>query len=477
MPVHACKLEIPVDRDFLPVVNSFVGSLGRCYGLPAEYQDQFPETIVALVQLIMDRSFAPGDLASVSISVVPIAGGLEVLIHDRGLPFDAEIWTKDGASEVLDRVRRAVDEVRFLNLGLEGHETKVTKYFQRLLLEAEYGGQSNHPDPSAPLEIRPLRPGEALGVSRCVYRCYGYSYMALEAVYYPERLESLHASRHMLSIVAVTKSGEVGGHIALERETPGSKKGVVGLAAVIPAFRSRGLAQQMTQALMDAAIEEGIEELQAFAVTSHPYSQKLAQSFHFHPLAIYLATAHFNFTGIRDQGQRETLVGLYRRMAPDFGIPEVLYAPTRHRAMIEALCLSIARPANFSDSPATLPAGGESVIVVNESPIRNLAKIKLESYGPNWLERLKAHVRYLRQHDYRQFVLTLPLRDPLTAQFTAAIEKLGFFFAGVSVNEGGLCMVLQYLHGVTLDYDRITVVEPMAKELLSYVRVMDPGKI
>lgn len=470
-----CKLEIPVDHDFLPVVGSYLGALASCYGVPTESREPFEHVTVALVKLIMDRAFSPGDLASISISVVPTAGGLEIVIHDQGLPVDPDKWTTDGASDVMKAVRDFMDQVRFLNLGPQGHQTRLVKYFNRLILEAEYGGQATVPDSTSPLEIRRLRPGEGLQVSRCVYRCYGYSYGALEAAYYPERMEALNESHEILSLVAVTPDGEVAGHLALERSGVDYKLATAGVAAVLPAFRSRGLAQRMTVEIMEEAARQGVEEIQAFAVTSHPYSQKLAHAFGFKSFGIYLATAFFNFKGIAEEGaQRETLLGLYRNL----GRPEIVenvYAPTRHRPMIEALVQHVGRPVAFLEGEGVLK--GEPSVIVRESPIRNLAKIHIANFGQGWLEQVRQHVRYLRQHDYRQFILSLPMNKPMAAEAVRPLEKLGFFFSGLTVREEGLCIVLQYLHGVTLDYAKIQVVDPMAKELLSYVRILDPGRI
>ena len=480
--VNSCRLDVPVDVDFLPVVGSFLGSLADCYGVSPDTRASFQEVIVRLVKLIMDRGFAPGDLASIAISVIPITAGLQIVIEDRGLPFDPDKWTAGEAGEILEQVRRHMDVVRFLNLGPEGHRTRLVKYFQRLRPEVEHGGASAPPDGASPLEIRRLAPGEALQVCRCVYRCYGYSYGALDAAYFPERMEALSASNEILSVVAVTPTGEVAGHLALERSGANAKLATAGVAAVLPEFRSRGLAHKLTIALLKEAESQGVEEAQAFAVTSHPYSQKLAHSYGFHCLAVYLATAYFDFKGIREQGgQRETILGLYRRLSGTVSEPEVLYAPTRHRVMIESLCLHIERPVRFVevDSPR-IPEGvpeGVPSVLFHESPIRNLAKIHISRFGEGWLEQVRSHVRYLRQQEYRQFILTLPLGTPFAVVATPALEKLGFFFAGLSVREEGLCLVLQFLHGVTLDYAQIELVEPMAKELLAYVKVLDPGRI
>jgi serine/threonine-protein kinase RsbW len=74
--------------------------------------------------------------------------------------------------------------------------------------------------------------------------------------------------------------------------------------------------------------------------------------------------------------------------------------------------------------------------------------------------------------------LFLKLKDPLTAKYTAELEKFGFFFAGIlPETKIGDAIILQYLNNVDLDYDKIQLVTDIAKELMNYIRERDPNII
>ncbi len=63
----------------------------------------------------------------------------------------------------------------------------------------------------------------------------------------------------------------------------------------------------------------------------------------------------------------------------------------------------------------------------------------------------------------------------MTPVFVPEIEKLEFFFTGIMPETGGGdSIILQYLNGVQIEYEDLTVVSDIANELLKYVRGNDP---
>ena len=173
------------------------------------------------------------------------------------------------------------------------------------------------------------------------------------------------------------------------------------------------------------------------------------------------------------------MVGYYQALDPAaLQLSGPLYAPNRHRAMLELLCQHLKLKAQFEVPPARLELmPGESRLELQESPPRKTAKIHVENYGASILDRIRSHARYLRLQDYRCFQLTLPLYDPYTFHILKPLEKMGFFFSGIQFRAAGPCLLLQDLYGVTLDYKHLQVEDEMARELLSYVQYMEPESV
>jgi predicted N-acetyltransferase YhbS len=409
-----------------------------------------------------------------SLGCRPVAGGVEFCLRDQGLPFDPQLWSDSDLAEL----RGQVDRLEFVNLGHEGKETRLRKYFA---LRPEASPSVEELDQPVPpfTTIRAFQAEDAEAVSRCVWRTYGYSYTVLDAVYLPERLANLNATGKMFSLVALNADHEIIGHLSWERSHPESSLVTAGTAAVEPQYRSQGVASKMARHLLDCARQQAVGQIQCFAVTSHPYSQRLVHSLGFRCCSLILGASLFYFEGLKQPtSQRESLIGYYQALDESFlEKPHLLYAPNRHRAMLESLCQHLGLNVQF-EIPGTVElCPGDSVIQLQESPPRKLAKIHVERYGLNVLERLRSHARYLRMQDYRYYQLSLPLSDPYTYHILKPLEKMGFFFSGLGFRDNSLCLVLQDLYGVTLDYSQIQVEDEMARELLGYVRYLEPEAV
>ena len=72
-----------------------------------------------------------------------------------------------------------------------------------------------------PILIRPLDAGDAAKLTACFERCYGDSYPA--AFFYdPAAIRERIGDGRLHSVVAMTPSGEIVGHMALTRRHPGA---------------------------------------------------------------------------------------------------------------------------------------------------------------------------------------------------------------------------------------------------------------
>lgn len=475
--MSGARLEIPIDPAWTPTAQAFVEQVSVRYGMNAEQAAALAAASGPLFEVLLAQEFHDHD-PSLQLSCRVLAGGLEFVVSDQGLPFDENMWTRPEVAARLQRVQPLVDGLEFANLGLGGKETRLRKFFAVAPVEEH---PLHAPRAAAPVrEVRLFQPADARSVSRCLWRTYGYTYSVLDAVYIPERLAALNQQGLMRSLVALTETGEVAGHIAYERTRPEARLVTAGVAAVEPAYRSQGLAARLARQLLDQARLDGVEEMQCYAVTSHPYSQKLAMSMGFRSCSLVLGASLLCFEGMDESvghNRRESLVGYYQAMAPRPPLDRPLYAPNRHRAMIESLCQHLGLKVHFESAGRVELNAGESVIELQESPPRKTAKIHVERYGSTILERIRSHARYLRLQDYRCFQLTLPLHDPYTFHILRPLERMGFFFSGLQFRSVGLCLLLQDLYGATIEYNQMKIEDEMAQELLGYVQYLEPEAV
>ncbi|MBT9584274.1 GNAT family N-acetyltransferase [bacterium] len=476
--MNGARLEIPIDPSWSSTAQAFVEQASLRYGMHPSQASQLAGASAHLFEILLAQEFQ-GEHPSLQLSCRVLPGGLEMVVADQGLPFDPQMWTRLEVAGHLQQIQTQVDKLEFANLGLHGKETRLRKYFA--LAPPTDDPRPENSRERAPLrEIRRFQAHDAQAVARCIWRTYGYSYSVLDAVYIPERLTALNQQGLMRSLVAINHDQEVIGHMAYERTSPLALSVTAGVAAVEPAYRSQGVAAAMARQLHQQAIDDGVREVQCYAVTTHPYSQKLALSLGFKSCSLVLGASLFCFEGMSspNHNQRESLVGYYQALHPDsLHLKQPLYAPNRHRAMLETVCTHLGLDVHFEKPPQVELAPNESVLVLQESPPRKTAKIHVEKYGSHILDRIRSHARYLRLQDYRCFQLTLPLYDPTTVHILKPLEKMGFFFSGLQFRPIGPCLLLQDLYGVTVDYTQMKVEDEMAQELLGYVRYHEPEAV
>ena len=129
-------------------------------------------------------------------------------------------------------------------------------------------------DEAARIEIRSIRHEDIVGLIRCIYRCYGYTYLD-PAMYEARHVRRLIDTGRMHSVVAVV-DGEVVGHCALVFERPGDRVPEAGRMIVDPRYRGHHLAERMAEFRNEVAKKIGTPGTYANCVTNHVGSQVTA---------------------------------------------------------------------------------------------------------------------------------------------------------------------------------------------------------
>jgi hypothetical protein len=107
--------------------------------------------------------------------------------------------------------------------------------------------------------------------------------------------------------------------------------------------------------------------------------------------------------------------------------------------------------------------------------VKDSADIYIRRFGTNIVSDIKARLQDLRVKHVNIIHLYMDIGDPGAAVYCQDFEDLGFFFSGIL--PGGCvgdALILQYLNNVEIDYDKINVDSETGKELLSYVKGLDP---
>jgi serine/threonine-protein kinase RsbW len=492
------KLTTLNDITYAPAVSAFIRECALLAGFEDDRDmESIESAVLEAFENAVKHGYPDGAQGLVTIETGEDILGLEIIVRDYGAPFDMEgalvcDFDIDGVDRVrgLCRMGDLVDEVSLISLGSGGKAVRLVKrraaqkiedYFPGEQLEAfpqdrESGRRESTDDEG--FTIGPLKPEEAVEVSRCVYKSYGYSY-ALDHVYYPDRIIGLNRKGQMFSVVCRTPDNEVAGHCALVFHEKEPRIAELAQAFVKPEHRSKGCFSKMNRYLIDKAREMGLLGLYGQAVTNHTYSQKMGLSLGMKDSAIKLGyvpqTA--SFKGITDHlPQRDSLIIQFLFLKND---PEhVIYPPEHHREMT-GIIMSETGAGAVLEKPLEEPEYGsvnDDTLGVELIKTLNAAIIDVKNYTERTVEAVQRTLRELCLEEAQIVHLYLDMSDPMTYFKTVEFEDMGFFFSGVLPGQRNTdTLILQYLNNLSLNYDYIKIESETGQELLKYVRNNDPN--
>jgi len=443
------RLEIPNDIAYLTPVLAYVGELARAAGFTPEEARQIEIAVEEGLSNAIQHGYEPGERASIHLECEQGAAGLTLRLRDKGIPFDPDsvpvydpALLAEGSTAGLGTflMRRVVDEVAYRNLGREGKELVLRKHKASARVDA-LAAQPERDDlatadraPSGELSIRPPLPEEAIEISRCAYRIYGYGYE--DYIYYPERILEMQRDCVLHPLVAVGPDGEIAGHLALKRQEWRDVVAEVVVPFVRPEYRGTGVFRRLLCQALDGAGPLGLRGVYARS------PQGLFRQFGFRPCGI--------------QGTAELV---YRSVAA--GAARLLYPPARHREMIAAIYGWLGLNAEMAEGAADT-LSGETLMDCCTVKSPDVAAIRVSHAGSDAPAAVAARARQLQLEGCREIYLYLDLEDPSTGW----LEYEGFRFSGVL--PGGLngwdSLVLQRAAGGAVETD-----SPEGARLAEYV--------
>lgn len=485
------ELILPNDTSCLSLARNYVQELCALAGLESEEAQALVLAADEACTNTIEHAFEPGEAGVYAVKgeLTPLA--LTLAFHDRGLPFDASLAPVYRPPEDADLeaastrglglylIRRAVDEVQWINHGREGKELRLTKYRPESDVTAHLPAADLAPyrddEPQAPPQqytIRWMRPDETIWVSQCIYRAYGRTHPN-EYLYYPERMAHMLEAGEVIAAAAVGVAGDLAG-FAIARPGAG-RVGELHEVVVAPYHRGRGLLKRMTALLDEEMRRVGARGVFVEAVTNHLFTQRVVSGIGFRDCGVTLGAApisqHFKGIQAGPVAQRGSWTLAFKHLTPPAVAP--LYAPERHRAMLERIYEHLGAPVTW-EAPATGDGGASDEpgeVAVSFYPSWGFGSINVERPGSASPAEIRRAQRDLCDLAGAEAIyLELPLARPETPVLCSAAENAGFFFAGLGPQfaSDGDVLRLQFLN-TALDISQIHLLDPFATELLTYI--------
>jgi len=499
MEQQISKLTIPVKLIYLPVIQAFIRENALLTKFSTKDIMFFNIAVEEAVTNVVKHAFLPEEDATFDVlcGITPVE--FKVIIQDKGLPFDPDQVEEFNPEKVIDGdehsglgfrlMKGSVDKLSFHNKGFGGKEVHLVKYIERKhideFVQASDMDAYEQPVAKAKKEIvkvayhtELLQPKQAIEISQCAYKTYGYTYI-MENIYYPERLIEMTKTGELISAVAVTDdTGEVMSHGALERF--GKKWGIpeIGMAFTKPKFRGQGCLNKLTSLLLRSAKDLGIIGIFAKGVTTHPYSQKALVKGGFKDSAILIGLSPAKKFSKTDEigAQRESLVLSNLKLIEQDELQ--LFAPFKHKVILEKIYDNLQMKAQFKlpgDSVKTKKEIVQSDLEIEVHDNLSYANMYVNAAGENLEKEIRHRLKELCQKKIETVNLYLDLRDEFSMSKVTELEKLGFFFAGAFPNDPYQFLILQFLNNVPIDYSRIVLASEFSKELIEYVKEQDPN--
>ncbi|EFC91817.1 putative anti-sigma regulatory factor, serine/threonine protein kinase [Dethiosulfovibrio peptidovorans DSM 11002] len=481
------SVSLPTDLTYLEPLEGFVRGLCRVAGCDQRDTSMVALAIEEAVSNVIQHGYDQGETDVFDVSFDVGAAGIVVEVHDKGLPFDPESFffkepLSGGAAPErgigIKLMKGAMDRVEFVNLGKGGKLVRMTKYFRHRRIDSYFtdGELVDSPEEESflgPFEVRVMKSEEALEISRCAYRAYGYSYR--EFVYYPERIRELNESGMMRSFVAIDSRNSLVGHLALSFSDLDSVIAEMAAAFVNPSCRGQGILGMMNEMVMAEAERSGLQGLFVHAVTSHVASQRGAAKSGFMSTGILLGAlfSDLNFKALAGEvRQRESAAIMYRPLC--HRVDYDIWVPDRYVSIVSAIVASCGVNGKVRSSPVSLPerasrrGEGNRAYKVGEF---NFGEIRIVDFGQDSLTDLHQRLREFRRDRLDVVYLYLDAEVPEAVPFAEECRRMGFVFSGYLPGElrGHDALILQYLDETSLDPSRINLAGKMGQDILEYI--------
>lgn len=486
------KITLPNKLDYLDIAQLFVRETAKKIGFSGNSLNNIDIAIEEAVSNVMKHTYDAEENRTFDIICENLRNGIKIVIKEMGLPFDPSNVKKYQLTNTLEDastsglglflISKVMDDYSFHNLGINGKEMHMTKFLPNAKEITEQIEMVEDPkviQEKIEYTVRGMEEHEAVEVSRCAYKSHGYSFFD-EHIYFPEKLVELNGDGTMISAVAVTKDNVFMGHAALLFQYPDDTIAELTFVFVNVEYRGQGALNRMLEYLFNVPKKRTLKGLYAYAVANHVFTQKSMIRFQINDCGLLLATSpsSWKFKGITDDtSQRISVILGFKYMEEP--LAKTLYLPSKHQSIIHKLYNNIGVNVHTlvvaEDTVRNL--AGISNISASVNELESCGEIHVKKFGADFVKEIRKITRDMCVKNVAAINLFLSLEDETTPFVSTEIEKLGYFFAGIlPESKIGDALILQYLNNINIDYSKISAYSDVAKEILEYVKQMDPNK-
>lgn len=445
-PSTAVEVSAPVDAPGLAALAAAAGAVATAHEVSAEVAGLAVRLAAADAAR---RSTVDPASARLTLRVGVEGTELVVSLSDTGEPVTGP------ASELLALVDLGL--ASGVDGGSEGSGNRVVV---RLALPAHHqllddAGLEVVPDdaPTSDAEVvlRPLEPSDGPALTRCIYRCYGWTYPGAE-LYYPDRIAAAVESGRRIGEVAVTAEGEVAAHWGAVVVAEGVVE--TGGTVTDPRFRGRGLAGQLGERLLARLEASGVRGRLREPVLTHPATQRIALREGATLVGLYLhAAAPLAQVGITDGllAERVSVTVMYRPLQPL--TPGTVWAPHDYGTFVRRVLDAAPWPRQLGGSHRESGSSAPSVLSSAYDALNRTGEITVRTVGADLTDAVDESLGQLRSAGAEMVRVQLPTGQPALATAGAGLSALGLGFAAFIPEFGDLgdALVLQWLADTHVD--------------------------
>jgi serine/threonine-protein kinase RsbW len=321
----------------------------------------------------------------------------------------------------------------------------------------------------APVELRALEVEDAAALTRCIYRCYGWSYPAA-SLYYPDRVASAIAGGRRIGEVAVDESGEVVAHWGASFVS----ESVVETGATVtdPRFRHRGLADRLGGRLLERLGDLGVRGRIREPVLTHEATQHIALREGAVLVGANLAVgAPFHQVGITDGlgPERVSLTMFYSPLRPLE--PATVWVPDVYAPFVERILDSARWPYSLGEGGPSAPGRPDTALTTTYDPLQQAGTVTVAALGDDLVDVVDDALVHLADAGADVVTAYLPAGDPALATVGAGLDALGLSFAAFLPAYGSLgdTLSLQWLADRDVDTSTWRFATPEVESLVRTV--------
>ncbi len=283
-------------------------------------------------------------------------------------------------------------------------------------------------EPGQDVEIDLFRPQDAPGVAGCFRAVYGEGY-PVKTYYHPEQLVAAVERGEVIPVVARTPRGEVVGVENMFNSAPWPGVYEVGAGLVIPAYRQRGLNNDMIKYLLETAIPlkkvpMGFGE----AVLNHVYQQKTQHAMGYSATALGVdqmpAAA---YSKEKSATGRVAVMMAFRSYEPHW---RQVMLPPRYATALRQVYAGADLRRTFLEADPGAVLEGATELKVQVFDFAQTARVTVGEIGADLGQRLDHLLADLRDRGVVVTQLWLSLASPLVAAAVEVLRARGFFLGG-----------------------------------------------